>query len=798
MFKRSWAGIFFGPGGSGVAGGVGRRRCWGHSRPDPGCGRFAPDVCAVYQQVAAAGEANPQALALLAASSPATVLDRIKAPTLLVQGEADSLFPLSEGDANARGIAAAGTPVKVVWYGGGHDGGLDETDRLRGLVLDWFGRYLKRDGSPPDTRWEITVPSATISSADSNPAPQVRVAPAEPGVTGPGGPGSVAVPLEGPPQPVAVPAGGSPAAVTSLPGLGSALGALSAAAGAIGGGGSSSNGSGGSGGSGGGAGGSLGLSALPGQTAVFTSAPFERTVQVVGASRVRLRVTAPAGSATLFAQLYDVAPGGSATLPEQLVSPVKLTGVAGGGTEVTVSLPAVVRDVSAGHRLRLVVSTTDQAYALPVQPAQDVVALAGDGTITVPIVATTVLGGDGGLGSLLPWALALLAAIAVAVAVGIVAARRAARSTADPALAARPARDRGARQALRRRVPGGQRRVVPGGARLGARPAGPERCRQDHDSAHAHGAHRADRGADQPVRPPGASGVAGAVTGGRVRRGARLPAARPGLENLRLFWGATGRPAADAHLDEALEIAGLGDDVHRRVKTYSQGMRQRLAIAQAMLGLPDLLVLDEPTNGLDPPQIREMREVLGRYAATGRTVVVSSHLLAEVEQTCDHVVVMHQGRLVAAGAGRGAGGLGDLAGRRRRPARPGGRGGGLARRRPRRGHHADRDHPQARRHTAQRAGAGARGRGARGRPDRAAAGPRRGLPGAGGGGLMPTRGTHTGLDAAGEDGLAAGTGAVGAVDAAADRPRARPATRRGVRSRCASRRAGSGRGGAPG
>jgi ABC-2 type transport system ATP-binding protein len=79
-------------------------------------------------------------------------------------------------------------------------------------------------------------------------------------------------------------------------------------------------------------------------------------------------------------------------------------------------------------------------------------------------------------------------------------------------------------------------------------------------------------------------------------------------------------------------------------------MQQRLAIAQAMLGLPDVLVLDEPTNGLDPPQIAEMREVLHRYAATGRTVIVSSHLLAEVEQTCSHVVVMHRGRLVAAGS----------------------------------------------------------------------------------------------------------------------------------------------------
>jgi ABC-2 type transport system ATP-binding protein len=122
-----------------------------------------------------------------------------------------------------------------------------------------------------------------------------------------------------------------------------------------------------------------------------------------------------------------------------------------------------------------------------------------------------------------------------------------------------------------------------------------------------------------------------------------------GETNLKLYWDATGRPADKAHLAEALEIAGLGDAVRRKVRTYSQGMRQRLAIAQAMLGLPELLVLDEPTNGLDPPQIHQMREVLRRYAATGRTVVVSSHQLAEVEQTCTHVVVMHRGALVAAG-----------------------------------------------------------------------------------------------------------------------------------------------------
>jgi ABC-2 type transport system ATP-binding protein len=122
-----------------------------------------------------------------------------------------------------------------------------------------------------------------------------------------------------------------------------------------------------------------------------------------------------------------------------------------------------------------------------------------------------------------------------------------------------------------------------------------------------------------------------------------------GKANLDLYWKATNRPAQDAHMEKALEIAGLGSAIDRRVRTYSQGMRQRLAIAQAMLGLPDLLLMDEPTNGLDPPQIHAMREVLRRYAATGRTVLVSSHLLSEVEQTCSHVVVVHLGNTIAAG-----------------------------------------------------------------------------------------------------------------------------------------------------
>jgi ABC-2 type transport system ATP-binding protein len=122
-----------------------------------------------------------------------------------------------------------------------------------------------------------------------------------------------------------------------------------------------------------------------------------------------------------------------------------------------------------------------------------------------------------------------------------------------------------------------------------------------------------------------------------------------GRQNLDLFWKASGRTTEDPRLDAVLAIADLGTAVDRKVRTYSQGMRQRLGIAQAMLGMPDLLMLDEPTNGLDPPQIRAMRDVMHDYAATGRTVIVSSHMLSEVEQTCSDVVVMHRGQLVITG-----------------------------------------------------------------------------------------------------------------------------------------------------
>jgi ABC-2 type transport system ATP-binding protein len=102
-------------------------------------------------------------------------------------------------------------------------------------------------------------------------------------------------------------------------------------------------------------------------------------------------------------------------------------------------------------------------------------------------------------------------------------------------------------------------------------------------------------------------------------------------------------------VDAVLETVGLCDRARDRVKTYSLGMKQRLAVASALLKQPDLLILDEPANGLDPAGIREMRDLMRRLAGAGVTVVVSSHILGEIQQICDSVTIISAGRRVAYG-----------------------------------------------------------------------------------------------------------------------------------------------------
>ena len=121
-----------------------------------------------------------------------------------------------------------------------------------------------------------------------------------------------------------------------------------------------------------------------------------------------------------------------------------------------------------------------------------------------------------------------------------------------------------------------------------------------------------------------------------------------GRENLEVTRQMLGAPRA--LIDRALDIIKLQQDAHRRVREYSLGMRQRLGLALALLNKPELLILDEPTNGLDPAGIHEMRDLLRRLPAEfGVTVFLSSHLLSEVEQIASHIGIIHEGRLLFQG-----------------------------------------------------------------------------------------------------------------------------------------------------
>ncbi|MBD9733169.1 alpha/beta fold hydrolase [Streptomyces sp. H28] len=610
VFKKLWAGIFVNSGG--------------------GCDRFEPALCAMYERVAESGVPDAEARALLEERSPSAVADRIDVPALLVQGQSDSLFPLGHADAAARAIRANGAPVEVDWIAGGHDGGDPETDRVQRRVRAWFDRHLKGDrnaGTGPAFRVSRT---GGVDSTDGRATLRGASADRYPGLSS----GPETIGLTGLQQRFDNPAGANPPAVSALPGLAGAGGGLSQLS-------------------------SLGVGVsldFPGQHARFESTPLNRDLRITGSPQVTARVTSTSDDAVLFGKLYDVGPDGrQQVLPSQLVTPLRVEN-AKAGQDVTLTLPAVDHEVRKGHRLRLVIASTDLGYASPAAPATYTVDIEGHLTVpTAPAVTTAAA-------PLPAWVWWLPLAGAVAALVLVLTGRR--RTTApapDPERAGLPLEITGlskryARSADRYAVRDLSFRVERGQV-LGL--LGPNGAGKTTTLRMLMGLITPDEG---EIRVFGHAVRPGAPVLSRVGafvEGAGFLPHLSGRENLELYWRATGRPAEDAHLDEALRIAGLGDALSRAVRTYSQGMRQRLAIAQAMLGLPDLLILDEPTNGLDPPQIREMREVMIRYAADGRTVIVSSHLLAEVEQSCTHLVVMDRGRLVQAGPVHEIVGTGD-------------------------------------------------------------------------------------------------------------------------------------------
>jgi ABC-2 type transport system ATP-binding protein len=626
VFKQRWASLLFLGGGQ-----LSERAADG---PTSVCGRFAPELCSSYLNAAESGQPSERLLKLLDESSPASVLFKIRAPTLIIQGEDDTLFPLDQADANLRGLPAS-TPAAMKWVEGGHDAGIDINDVLPDLEA-WFDRYLKQNGSPADTSFSVAVPETSLVGNGGQREPKTLVSAGYPGRVGEIGQRRFW--LKGGRQSVVAPPGGTPAALTNLPGTGGTLGTASSSAG-------------------------YALGVLPGQSAIFTTEPLTSAVDLVGSGRIALDITSSVSSATVFASVWDLGPDiatttngrtttspSSAVLPQLAVSPVRLAGmIPAQPTQATVALPAVTHQVPVGHRLQVVISTTDQAYAVPTKSAMYSIGLAGDPILTLPTLAATPLN-EGRLDIPLPLIIVVSVLAAAALSAMLVLHVRRGQAHRRQDLAEIPLVVQDIVKTYRdgfRAVDGvsfaAQRGQVVG--LLGPNGAGKTTVmrmlvgliRPDSGSVYVRG---------DPVHA--GADVLGSV--GAFIEGPGLLPHLNGMQNLRAFWEATGRPLTEAHLDKALAIAGLGESIHRKVRSYSQGMRQRLGIAQAMLGLPDLLVLDEPTNGLDPPQMKAMRLMLAEYAADGRTVVLSSHLLWEVEQTCSHVVVMDKGKVILTGA----------------------------------------------------------------------------------------------------------------------------------------------------
>ena len=345
VYKSLWTSFFFASGLGIVPG-----------QPVTECGRFSPQWCELYRQVATTGTVSPEGSVLLAASSPASVADRITAPVLLAGGESDSLFPLSQTDANAALIT--GAPLKVVWHAGGHDGGVDEGDRLRELAAAWFDAYL-RGGPPVQADFEVSLPvGSAINSRDAG-SVEVLTAASYPGAFGDL---QTQVPITGPPQQILAPPGGEPAAITAVPGAGG-LAALAADRLSV---------------------------PVPGQTAAWVSDPLAVQQRIVGASRVSITMSAdrPVTDAVLFVSLRTIGADGRQSLPNGLVAPVRIPQLNAEPITVDVILPAIATEVAAGERLAVVVTTTDFGYRNATAPAVYTVQ-AGD-SVLVPGVSGTL------------------------------------------------------------------------------------------------------------------------------------------------------------------------------------------------------------------------------------------------------------------------------------------------------------------------------------------------------------------------------------------------------------------------
>ena len=554
-----------------------------------------------------------------------------------------------------RGVGAGGflafmasfdnVPVSLFWHAGGHDGGNSDDSLIFQATVNWFDKYLKGK-SITISPFQVTDSQGSLSVTDSTAIATELVGKRVPGSTGEK---IQTLVMDRQFRPFFNPIGAAPAALTALPGLGVISNALNGIASSLGGGSNFGN-----------LGdlGSITPSLLPGQSAQFESQPANAPFNIVGSPKISVKVTSTTSDATLFFSLLVKSQSGLRST-SSAVAPVKLENIPKDGADIQITLPAVFAKVSPGESLVVGVSATDQGFLMPIDGRLYTVAPLTD--LSVPTMELTVK--TSGKAQFV-WPIGAL--ISLIFALLFYFWRRPQRK----ALAIDHASDSN--------LEIGESGIKKNQTIIEI--SNLSKVYQDGYQAVADLSFKVGKG--QVVGLLGPNG-AGKTTTLRMLMGLIWPTAGeikingkavypgspalaqlgsfvegPGLlphltgrENLEIYWRAVGR-TQDARLDEVIAITKLGSALDKKVRSYSQGMRQRIAIAQSMMGLPDVLILDEPTNGLDPQQIAEMRKVLKDYAKSGRTVVISSHLLAEVEQTCSHVVLMHRGKLIASGTMR--------------------------------------------------------------------------------------------------------------------------------------------------
>ncbi|MDX6728195.1 MAG: hypothetical protein QOK49_3000 [Baekduia sp.] len=348
------------------------------------CPNFDARVCPGVLEAAVTGAPSPATEGLLRHASVSSYVQNIKIPTLLLQGQADTLFNLNESIATYRSLRAQGTPVKLVWQSWGHSGSTPAPGELgdgpdgyspvdaagnptaEGRVVEqWFDHYLRGASSAPALDfsyfrdWVSYTGDATpaFGRAAAYPAGnerRLRLSGTDALVTGGGSVQTGAAQFVTPPA-------GAPTSVTEISALSQDVPLFDA----------------------------------PGTFAQYTSAPLPADTDVVGPPRVTVRLqvvgggaagtVAPALRPTLFFKLEDVAPDGTVTLPHRLIAPVRPGDLS---KPVTVTLPGIVHRFAAGHRLRLVIAGSDAAYrGSPLAAAVTVLTDPRDpGTLTVPVV----------------------------------------------------------------------------------------------------------------------------------------------------------------------------------------------------------------------------------------------------------------------------------------------------------------------------------------------------------------------------------------------------------------------------